>query len=74
MTMTCIATVIWSKRLFCKLERQGYPVEKCVAQILRGLDWGRVEFCVGGIEKFAATASRLWPALYRQLIRRVKVS
>ncbi|MGQ5523074.1 SDR family oxidoreductase [Chitinimonas sp. PSY-7] len=56
------------------LSRQGYPVDKCVAQIMRGLDGEQVEFCVGGAEIWAATIGRLWPSLYRQLIRRVSIS
>lgn len=56
------------------LPRQGQPVTRCVTQMLRGLDRDRDEFCVGGLETWAATVGRLWPGLYRRLIRHVRIS
>ncbi|GAB3250635.1 hypothetical protein GCM10027296_15260 [Chitinimonas naiadis] len=54
--------------------RQGYPVDQCAEDILRGLERGRDEFCVGGMETLAAWLGRWMPGLYRRVLRKIQVS
>ncbi|WP_269532375.1 SDR family oxidoreductase [Chitinimonas sp. BJYL2] len=47
--------------------------EVCARQILRGLDAGKDEFNVGGLETLVVPLARWWPWLYRRLVARASI-
>mgnify|MGYP005748611899 CR=1 FL=1 len=49
--------------------QNGMDPEKCAQLILKGVQQGKEEFVVGGMEKFTLLFNRLFPSLNRRLIR-----
>jgi len=56
------------------LQAAGMPPAECAQQILHALGQGRAEVIVAGRERLAVTLFRHAPALYRRLVRRMKVT
>ncbi len=57
-----------------RAQRQGYPVERCAAKIVRAIERDREEVLIGGKEKYAVYLKRFLPGLFSRLIRRVRVT
>jgi dehydrogenase/reductase SDR family protein 7B len=57
-----------------RAQRQGYPVDRCAAQILRAVERDREEVLIGGKERYAVYLKRFLPGLFSRLIRRVRVT
>lgn len=57
-----------------RAQAEGMSPETCARRIARALDRGRDEVLIGGKEIWAVRLERLFPALFRHLIRRVRVT
>ena len=57
-----------------RAQRQGYPVERCAAEIARAIERDREEVLIGGKEKYAVHLKRFLPALFSRIIRKVRVT
>lgn len=57
-----------------RAQLEGMSAEECARRIARALDRGKDEVLIGGKETLAVHLHRLAPALYRRLIRRVRVT
>ncbi|HSL84166.1 MAG TPA: SDR family NAD(P)-dependent oxidoreductase, partial [Thermoanaerobaculia bacterium] len=57
-----------------RAQLEGMSAEECARRIVRALDRGKDEVLIGGKETLAVHLHRLAPALYRHLIRRVRVT
>jgi len=57
-----------------RAQAEGMSAEECGRRIVRALDKGKDEVLIGGKETWAVHLHRLAPALYRRLIRRVRVT
>lgn len=57
-----------------RAQAEGMSPEECARRIVRALDRGRDEVLIGGKEVWAVRLERLFPALFRRLIRRVRVT
>ena len=57
-----------------RAQAEGMSPEICAERIARALDRGREEVLIGGHEVWAVRLDRLAPALFRRLIRRVRVT
>lgn len=51
-------------------QARGMPVEKCAAQILKGLAQGKEEIYVGGRDKYVVHLKRFFPRLFSRMIAR----
>jgi len=56
------------------LQAGGMPPAECARQIMVALGQGRAQVVVAGRERLAVTLFRFAPALYRRLVRRLKVT
>lgn len=57
-----------------RAQARGMSAEACAAKIVRAVDRGRDEVLIGGKEVWAVRLARLFPGLFRRLIRRVRVT
>ena len=57
-----------------RAQAEGMSPETCAEKMARALDRGRDEVLIGGKEVWAVRLNRLAPALFRHLIRRVRVT
>lgn len=57
-----------------RAQERGMSPEDCARRIVRAAEAGRAEVLVGGKEVWAVRLARLFPGLYRWLIRRVRVT
>lgn len=57
-----------------RAQARGMSAEECARRIVRALDHGADEVLVGGKEVWAVRLDRFFPALFRRLIRRVRVT
>jgi dehydrogenase/reductase SDR family member 7B len=57
-----------------RAQERGMSPEECARRIVRAVERGRDEILVGGKEVWAVRLARLFPGLYRRLIRRVRVT
>ena len=57
-----------------RAQREGYPVDRCAAKIVRAVERGREEVLIGGKEKYAVYLKRFLPGVFSRLIRRVRVT
>ena len=57
-----------------RAQAEGMSPEACAHRIARALDHGRDEVLIGVKEVWAVRLERLFPALFRRLIRRVRVT
>jgi dehydrogenase/reductase SDR family protein 7B len=55
-------------------QEKGMLPAGCAAAIVRGVERDEEEVLIGGKEVLMAHIKRLWPGLYSQMIRRVKVN
>ncbi len=57
-----------------RAQAEGMSPEECARRIVRALDREKDEVLIGGKEVWAVHLHRLFPGLYRRLIRRVRVT
>jgi len=52
-------------------QARGLPAERCARAIVRAMKRNSPELIIAGVERLAVTLNRLFPSLYRRLIRRL---
>lgn len=57
-----------------RAQAEGMGADECARKIVRALDRGKDELLVGGREVYAVYLYRFFPALFRRLIRRARVT
>lgn len=57
-----------------RAQERGMSPEVCAEKIVRAVDRGRDEVLIGGKEIWAVRLDRFFPALFRRMIRRVRVT
>ena len=57
-----------------RAQLEGMAPEVCAVRIADAVERGRDEVAIGGKERFAVLLFRLWPGLFRRILRRARVT